>query len=185
MNALLRAAAELLAFCHAERYRCCVIGGLAVQRWGEPRLTLDVDLTLLTGFGQETQFVDALLGRFRGRLPDTREFALRHRVLLLLGAEGVPLDLSLGAMPFEERTIERASEFDFGGGATLVTCSAEDLLVHKAFAGRAKDWLDIEGIILRQGPKLDGSLVLQELEPLLELKGTREAGDRLRLLLGR
>jgi hypothetical protein len=140
---------------------------------------------LLTGFGGEARFVDALLGRFPGRLPDTREFALRHRVLLLLGADGVPLDVSLGAMPFEERTIERASCFDLGGGAVLVTCSAEDLVVHKAFAGREKDWVDIEGVILRQGSRLDGALVLQELQPLLELKGAPEAADRLRSLLRR
>ena len=38
-------------------------GGLAVQRWGEPRLTRDADLTLLTGFGKEARFASALLER--------------------------------------------------------------------------------------------------------------------------
>lgn len=185
MNPLLGAAHALQAFCDERRFRSCLIGGLAVQRWGEPRLTLDVDLTLLTGFGGEESFVDALLGRFPGRLPDTRAFALRHRVLLLLGSEGVPLDVSLGAMPFEERTVERASSFDFGAGATLVTCSAEDLVVHKVFAGRDKDWLDVEGIALRQGPRLDAALVLRELRPLLALKGAPEAERRLLSLFGR
>ncbi len=56
MNALFRAAADLQAFCATHGWRCCVIGGLAVQRWGEPRQTRDVDLTLLTGIGGEERF---------------------------------------------------------------------------------------------------------------------------------
>jgi len=32
-----------------------------VQRWAEPRVTDDVDLTLLAGFGDEEGFVDDLL----------------------------------------------------------------------------------------------------------------------------
>ena len=31
----------------------CFIGGLAVARWGEPRYTQDVDLTVLCPFGDE------------------------------------------------------------------------------------------------------------------------------------
>jgi hypothetical protein len=32
----------------------------------------------------------------------------------------------------------------------LHTCSAEDLIVLRAFADRSKDWVDIEGVIIRQ-----------------------------------
>jgi hypothetical protein len=49
MNALIRAAADLQAVCERARWQFCFIGGLAVQRWGEPRETVDVDLTLSTG----------------------------------------------------------------------------------------------------------------------------------------
>lgn len=55
MNSLagvLEAAAELQTFCTQQRWRSCVIGGLAVQRWGTPRFTQDADLTLLTGNGK-------------------------------------------------------------------------------------------------------------------------------------
>ncbi len=50
MNEVIRAAAELQAVCESQSWRFCFIGGLALQRWGEPRETVDVDLTLLTGF---------------------------------------------------------------------------------------------------------------------------------------
>ncbi len=62
---------------------------------------------------------------------------------------GIPVDVALGAMPFEERAVARASEFVIQPGVTLVTCSAEDLIVFKAFAGHERAWLDIEGIALR------------------------------------
>lgn len=57
---------------------------------------------------------------------------------------------------------------EFLPGIKLKTCSAEDLVVHKAFASRTKDWLDIEGIILRQSA-LDWSYIADKLKPLLVL----------------
>ena len=58
-------------------------------------------------------------------------------------------------------------------------------MVLKAFAGRDKDWLDIEGIVVRQGDRLKTSQVLRELEPLLELKEDARSLSRLRAILDR
>src|SRR6267143_1416492 len=79
---VLSAALEVEHFCKAHAWRFCFIGGISVQRWGQPRLTQDVDLTLMTGFGHEEQFVDKLMETFPGRRSDAREFALSRRVLL-------------------------------------------------------------------------------------------------------
>jgi hypothetical protein len=185
VNPIFAAAVELQDFCRSRNWRFCFIGAIAVQRWGEPRLTQDADLTLLTGFGHEEAFVDELLAGFAARRPDARSFALRYRVLLLEASNGVPLDVSLGAMPFEERAVERASEFNVDEAAALLTCSAEDLVVFKAFAGRDKDWLDIEGVLARQGSGFDEDLVWRELRPLLDLKQAPESAGRLRGLLER
>jgi hypothetical protein len=183
MNPIFAAALEVERACRASRFSFCFIGGLAVQRWGEPRMTADVDLTLITGFGREEPFVDALLSSFRGRLSDTRAFALQNRTLLLFASNGTPIDVSLGAMPFEERAVERSSAFDVGDGASVTTCSAEDLIVHKAFAAREKDWLDIRGIIVRRGAALDQRTVWTELLPLLDLKDDPTIEARLKTLL--
>ncbi len=59
---VLAAASEVQRFCQHHGWRFCFIGGVAVQRWGEPRFTQDVDLTLLTGFGGEEFFTDTVLG---------------------------------------------------------------------------------------------------------------------------
>ena len=183
MNPIFAAALELQGFCEGQGWRFCFIGAVAVLRWGEPRLTQGVDLTLLTGWGSEASFVDPLLARFSRRRPDARDFALRFRVLLLESSQRIPLDISLGAMPFEGRAVERASDFEIGEGAALRTCSAEDLIVFKAFAGRPQDWLDIEGIAARQAGRLDSDLVWRELRPLFKLKDEPETEDRLRSIL--
>jgi hypothetical protein len=183
MNKIFAAAIEVEAICRAEGFRFCFIGGLAVQRWGQPRMTADVDVTVITGFGNEAPYVDALLSKLRGRIADAREFALRHRTLLLTASNKVHADISLGAMPFEERAVARASQFAISDGASITTCSAEDLIVHKAFAARDKDWLDIEGIIDRQGAGLDRELMWSELLPLLELRDDPSIERRLRRLL--
>ena len=80
---VLEAAVRVQDFCRDRGWQFCFIGGVAVQRWGQPRLTQDVDLTLLTEFGGEESFTDALLGMFKPRRPDAREFALNRRVLLV------------------------------------------------------------------------------------------------------
>ena len=183
MNPLLAAAMEVQTFCRAQGWRFCFIGGLAVQRWGQPRLTQDADLTIITGFGHEEPFVDALLAQFRSRRADARDFALRHRVVLVRSSAGVPVDISLGAMPFEEHAVSRASEFEIGRGAVISTCSAEDLIVFKAFAARVQDWLDIAGIVARQRGRLDERLIWCELAPLIALKEAPEDAERLRSIL--
>jgi hypothetical protein len=183
MNPIFEAAHEVERVCRAAAFSFCFIGGLAVQRWGEPRMTADVDLTLITGFGDEEPFVDKLLASFRGRLTDTRTFALQNRTVLLFASNGTPIDVSLGAMPFEERAVERSSAFELGGGLSVTTCSGEDLIVHKAFAAREKDWLDVRGIVVRQGAHLDQRLIWDELLPLLELKDDPRIEERLKALL--
>jgi Nucleotidyl transferase AbiEii toxin, Type IV TA system len=170
LNEVIRAAAELQAVCAAERWRFCFIGGLAVQRWGEPRETVDVDLTLLTGFGGEAPFVARLLDRFEARVPDAAAFARDKRVLLLRAASGVGLDVALGGLPFEESVVDRSTPFTFPPDVPLRTCSAEDLMVLKAFADRPKDWLDLDGIIIRQTGTLDWDYVHRQLAPLVALK---------------
>ncbi len=185
MNPLFEAAVELQDFFTRRGWRSTVIGGLAVQRWGDPRQTRDVDVALLTGIGNEAGFIDPLLGRYAGRRPDARAFALNYRVLLVESPAGIPLDISLAALPYEERVIERSSRFELAPGSVITTCSAEDLVVLKAFADRPQDWLDVEGVVVRQGRSLDRALVVRELRSLLELKEDVRPEDQLRRLFAR
>ena len=174
MFELIRVAADLQNFCEARDWRFCFIGGLAVQRWGEPRETIDVDVTLLTGFGGEEPFITALLDRYAGRIDDVAVFARANRVLLLRSVSGVGIDIALGGLPFEESVVARATRFAFPGDVPLLTCSAEDLIVLKAFAARGRDWVDVESIIVRQAGTLDWVYIDEHLGPLAALKEAPE-----------
>jgi len=172
LEGVLAGAQEVNDFCSARNWHFCFIGGIAVQRWGEPRLTQDVDLTLVTGFGQEESFIKTFLEAFPGRITDAHEFALQRRVLLARTRAGIPIDAALGALPFEERSIQRATAWKWSESKAIKTCSAEDLVIHKCFAGRDRDWSDVESVLTRQRGKVDLPLIRKELPPLLEIKGT-------------
>jgi hypothetical protein len=163
-----------------ERY--CLIGALALQRWGEPRVTRDVDVTLLCPFGSEAAAAERLLGAFKPRIDDARTLALRRRVVLLWSAGGIGIDVAFGGLPFEERCVGRASDWELARGVVLHTCSAEDLLILKTFAGRPRDWADIESVLVRQRKELDWRLIERELKPLLKAKESPESLEKLRRL---
>jgi hypothetical protein len=182
MNPLYEAAIEVQGFMAERGWRSCIIGGLAIERWGEPRVTRDVDMTLLTGVGSEENYVQELLARFAPRRPDAGAFALITRVLLLRAANDTPVDVALGGFDYEEEAVKRGSPFEYAPGVSLVTCSAEDLVVLKAFASREGDWLDIKGILVRQSGKLDWRYIRRQLKPLCDLKEEPEILDRLEAL---
>ena len=173
---VLAAAGEVQRFCLEAQWQFCFIGGVAVQRWGEPRLTQDVDLTILAGFGHEERFTDALL---RDALPcwrsDAREFALRHRVLLTSHRKRRGRGCGARCAAIRSTGIERSSPWFWTPDDSLITCSAEDLVVHKVFAARDLDWADVERVLIRQHGRLDLAQIRDELQALLELKGEPEA----------
>lgn len=185
MNDVLAAAVRLQDFCTGRGWKFCFIGGLAVQKWSEPRVTDDVDLTLFTGFATERPFIDALLAEpwLHPRRPDAAAFAERHRVLLLQTDTHVGIDIAMAAFPFEELATERARSVALTPECTLRLCTAEDLLIFKVFAARPLDWRDVEMTIVRQGDeKLDWKYIHAQLRPLLDLKEQPGLLDELEAL---
>ena len=57
MIELFQVANRMQEFMRGREWKFCYIGGLALQRWGEPRVTQDIDLTLFTGFGNENMYI--------------------------------------------------------------------------------------------------------------------------------
>lgn len=183
MNPLFLAGLEIQNFLEERKWPFCFIGGLAVIRWGELRMTQDVDLCLLTGFGNEKKYINGLLEAFKSRIPDALDFALDNRVLLLSASNGVSVDVSLSGLQFETEMVNRATPFSYDQKCSLLTSSAEDLMVLKAFADRSQDWIDIEGIITRQKQHLDVDYIVKQLTPLCELKETPEIVDKLKKMI--
>ena len=89
MITIFEAAFELQDFCDTRGWDSCFIGGIAVQRWGQARVTRDVEITLLTGFGNEDHFIGPLLAHYASRIANPADFAHRSRVLMLLSPSGL------------------------------------------------------------------------------------------------
>lgn len=172
-------AQQIQNLCERYDWKFCFIGGLALQRWGEPRVTKDIDLTVLTGFGDEEPYIERFLQHFEARIPNAYQFALQNRVLLLKSSQNIGIDLALGGLDFEILAIQRSSLHEFLPEIHLRTCSAEDLIVYKAFANRPRDWIDIEGIVIRQQGNLDWQYIDEQLTPLVMLKEQPEILDKL------
>lgn len=186
INELVATAAELQSLMIRHGWKGCFIGGLAVQAWSEPRYTKNVDLTLLTGFGGEEPFIDLLLLHNTPRRTDAKDFALMNRVLLLQDSNGLGIDIALGALPFEEEAVERTELVEATPGLMLRFCTAEDLIVMKAFASREQDWRDVRMTIVRSGAgALDWNYIQRQLKPLAEAKEAPEIMDQLEALRSR
>ena len=185
LNSLFKAGLEFQETLEKRNWPFCFIGGIAVLRWGEIRMTQDIDLCLLCGFGNEEKYVKTLLKKFKSRITDADNFAFTNRVLLLYASNGVSIDISLSGLPFEDQMIKRATPFSFYADCTLITCSAEDLIILKSFANRTKDWMDVEGVILRQGKSLDTDYIIEQLAPLCEIKEAPDIMNKLQDLINK
>lgn len=147
---LVRGAADILRFLETKRRPACVIGGIVVSRWGEPRATTDVDLVVLADFGDEQNVVAELLSKYPSREPNPE-----NRLALLQLPGRISADVSLAAFPFEREVLERSTEWRLPKSLSIRTCSAEDLVIYKLVAGRPGDIQDVIGIVARQGRQLD------------------------------
>lgn len=169
MNLQFRAIWEVHEFFTKEDIPYVIIGGIALQRWGEPRFTRDLDVTILVNPDEEERIVKKILSAFSPRIPDSLNFALKNRICLVKSSDGYEIDISLGIPGYEEEVIRRATECKIEKGCFVKICSAEDLIIHKAVAGRPQDLSDIESIIIRQGDRLNVRYIRKWLREFSEL----------------
>jgi len=155
VNPRFEAAWELHEYLTAHGVPYVIIGGTALSRWGEPRFTADVDLTVMNPLEGAEGFVRLILERFPSRVADPIAFARRNRMVLIRASNGCHVDISLALPGYEAQVMRRAADYELQPGRIVRVCSAEDLIIHKAVAGRGQDWADIEGVIARQGDALD------------------------------
>lgn len=148
---LKQALREVVAFLDAHGYRYALIGGLANQIWGQARFTYDIDLKVLV----PNYDYDAVRTIVIQAFPEPGRPDLPFNPLIVSAKIGeVIVDFLLTAPGYEEQIITRAIRYGFDS-LSIWVCSAEDLIIQKAIAGRGKDWQDIEGILVEQYPQLD------------------------------
>ena len=146
---------KVIAFLDARSFRYAVIGGIALAQWGIVRATYDADIKVLVPDHDYASARAAL----RAAFPEPARQELPHNSLIVaIVVDDVIVDLLLALPGYEELIIERAVSRDLGGW-TVWICSAEDLIIQKVVAGRDKDWLDVEALLIEQRGKLDMSYV--------------------------
>jgi hypothetical protein len=133
------------------------IGGVALNTWGVPRATFDLDLTLSVPTGRDGELLGELrrIGvvveeAFEGGFRDRVQGMEKLHVHLPAGASLMAIDLFEATTPFLESVLERRIEIDLGRGRLWV-CSAADLILLKPLADRRKDRVDVENVLLVQG----------------------------------
>jgi hypothetical protein len=80
MNPQLKAIWEVHRFFRKNDIPYVFIGGIALQWWGEPRFTRDVDVTILVDLGKEEEVIKKILNNFPPRISNALEFAIKNRI---------------------------------------------------------------------------------------------------------
>ncbi len=154
-NQLEKPLRKALAFLEQNDYRYAIIGGIAVAQWGFPRATHDVDIKVLVPNTEYEKTRTAILAKFPER---ARQQAPSNPFIVAVTIDKVIVDFLLTLPGYEELIIARAARRKLNGFSAWI-CSAEDLIIQKVTAGRGKDWMDIEALLLSQRGKLDEAYI--------------------------
>ena len=151
-----------------------IIGGQAVLLYGEPRLTRDIDVTLGDDIDILPKIIEVTKYLNLKPLPlDITEFVRQTMVLPTRDeSSGIRVDFIFSFTPYERQAIEKAKEVLLK--KTPVRFAApEDVIIHKVFAGRARDLDDVKSILVK-----NPSVNLAYIEKWLTEfdKGSPEAG---------
>ena len=160
LNEQYQASWELHKFFIQKNIPYVIIGGIALQYWGRPRLTLDVDATIMIPMEETDKIIKLILDNFKSRVKNPFAFARKNRVILIKAKNKCEIDISLGLPGYEDKVIERAVDIEIKPSKKIRICSSEDLIILKALAGRAMDCQDIEGIILRRQEAIDRNYII-------------------------
>jgi hypothetical protein len=159
--------------------RGVVIGGIAVNLLGKPRLTADIDVMLILSIRDLPSLIAYADAEGFVVLPENVEaFVRQTRVLPLRHApSAIGVDISLGILPFEIEIVERSQIYTVGQ-LDIRLPTPEDLVILKAVANRAKDWEDIRAVIVSQS-NLDWDRIESWVRQFAEVLERPELWDNL------
>jgi predicted nucleotidyltransferase len=160
-----------------------LIGGQAVLLHGEPRLTEDIDLTLAADPGRLPSVLQVCEQAGLSVLPDNVEAFVRETFVLPARHEvsRIRVDFIFSSTPYEQQAIARAESVTLAG-VPVAFARAEDLIIHKLFAGRPRDLEDAAGVIRRKGDQLDWAYMEEWIRQFATVPGREELPDRLQAL---
>jgi predicted nucleotidyltransferase len=150
-NPLEQALREAVTFLEDQGLRYALIGGIANQIWGQARFTYDIDIKVLVPNTDYDTVRHVITTAFPD--PGRPNLPINPLIMSVKIAETV-VDFLLTTPGYEEQIVTRAIYYSIDD-LKIWVCTPEDLIIQKAIAGRAKDWQDIEGIVIEQSTRLD------------------------------
>ena len=148
--------------------RWYVFGAQAVTAYGVPRLSADVDVTIVLGSDEPESFARSMAGGGFALRVDDPDFVRRTRVMPFLHvATAMPLDVVLAGSGLEEEFAARAVITDIGDVAVPLI-ELGDLIIAKVLAGRPKDIDDVRSLWRLHGKRVDVNRIRKTLRLLEE-----------------
>lgn len=175
--------AELVTALDACQIPYALIGGLAVSLWGEPRATLDIDVTVWVAPENRSKAVDQLRKRLAAVPSLPQEFVAATHVLPLTTSSGVRADVIFGELPAEHDIVQRAVAKQIAG-VKVAVATVEDLVVMKLISERERDWDDAKRLLRRHRPTIDRDYLLTKLEGVAQGLGRSDILQALYEALG-
>lgn len=125
--------------------RYAIIGGAAVVLRGYQRATIDIDAMVWNADDHLEAILAAMQEEgFTFRCAEPTAFARKFRMILASAPDSTEIDVSMGLLPFELETIERATFELVISNLSVPICTAEDLIIMKLIAGRPRDIEDVQ-----------------------------------------
>jgi predicted nucleotidyltransferase len=133
-----------------------IIGGQAVLLYGTPRLTRDIDITL----GIDTDkfsLIEGICRKLKLKIlpPDPKNFVKDTKVLPTEDSRlKIRVDFIFSFTPYERQALKKARRVSMDNYPVRFA-SAEDVIIHKMFAGRAIDEEDVKNILIKNKNKIN------------------------------
>jgi predicted nucleotidyltransferase len=149
-----------------------IIGGQAVFIYGEPRLTKDIDITIVANIDKYWDILNIVQSLNLKILPkEPYKFVKDTMVLPLLDEKtGFRIDLIFSSTEYEKEALKRVNKIKLGD--TYVNyVSVEDLIIYEIISGRERDIEDLK-VILIKNKKIDEKYILKwlkEFEKILNI----------------
>jgi len=154
-------------------------GAIARNYYAEPRLTLDLDVSIFLSPDAHVSVLCALQTLFP--IPDTEDVinVVNRDGQVRVYWDATALDLFFSYDPFHSATAARVRQAPYAG-TTIPIHSPEDVILHKLLFNRAKDWRDIVDMLYTQQDAIDLVYILHWLSYFFPPDETRAEGDEER-----
>ena len=128
-------------------------GAIAFAYYGEPRVTIDVDINVFVR-PEQAHKVFAVLAPLGVAAHETALSETERDGQIRLRWDRTPVDLFFAYDAFHDHAATRVRMVPFGN-ITIPVLAPEDLLVCKTVFDRRKDWIDIDQILALTAGDLD------------------------------